>query len=126
MERKRVNIFLLDNEFKNIIKAIEAGFIYVGRCFDGACLFINNKGEGKKLKCIMFNTKSCSVTRFELDKITFKKMYNEHLLEITNVQYKIEDNEDDMIEQFYNLGNAIHAMETETGTYKNYKTRKLS
>lgn len=124
MERKRVNMFILENKYKDIIKAIEDGYIFAGRGSEGVCIFINNKGKGKKLKCIMFNTISCTCTRFELNKNMFKKIYTDYLSKLFNAQYKIEDNEDDMIEQFHNLGNAIHAMET--GTYKNYKARKLS
>lgn len=126
MERKRVNMFLLENKYKDIIKAIEDGYIFAGRGLEGACIFINNKGEDRKLKCIMFNTISCDVMRFELDKNMFKKIYTDYLSKLINAQYKIEDNELDMIEEFYNLGNAIHAMETKTGMYKNCKARKLS
>lgn len=124
MERKRVNMFVIENKYKDIIEAIEQGYVFAGRGSEGACIFINNKGKGNKLKCIMSNTISCTFTRFELDKNMFKKIYNDYLSKLFNAQYKIEDNKDDMIEQFYNLGNAIHAMET--GSYKNYKARKLS
>jgi len=122
MKGEIIEIHVLESKYSKIIDVIKTGNLYVGRFQDGVCILINNKAQDKEFKGIMYNPNSFGATRFELSENDFQKMFVEVILKHIKENYKIEDNENDMIEQFDSIANALFAKEK--GNYKNYMVGK--
>ena len=119
--RTRINAYILDGNYKEIIDAINSGFVYVGKMQDNVIL-INNKGQNSQYKVILYNTLIYADLRVEMD-IDKLKRFSKDLPEIMEEHYKIEYNEDDVIEQFENISDALIALQR--GSYKDYTARRL-
>jgi len=119
--RKRINAYILDSDDKEILDAINSGFVYVGKKQDIVVL-INKKGQNREYKGIAYSPLTYEGLRFEMNMDELKK-YSENLSKIMEEQYKIEDNEDDVIEQFENISDALIALQR--GSYKDYRVRRV-
>ena len=106
---KTVNINVLDNGYREILEAVNSGFIYVGK-EQHQVVLVNNQGQNREYKVIVYNPIICVGYRFEVNRDELKKLakdFSENMEE----QYKIEDNEYDMIEQFESISDAIIALQ---------------
>lgn len=119
--RKRVNIHILGNGYKEALDGINSGFVYVGKNEDEVVL-INKKGQNREYKGILYSPLTCEVLRFEMNIEELKKISKE-LSKIMKEQYKLEDNEDDVIEQFENISDVLIALKR--GSYKDYTARRV-
>lgn len=119
--RKTVKIHVLGNSYREILDAINSGFIYVGKNQDEVVL-INKKGQNREYKVIVYNPLIYVGFRFEVNIDELKKLSKE-LSKTMEEQYKIEDNEYDMIEQFGSISDALIALQK--GSYKNYTAIRL-
>jgi hypothetical protein len=124
MKRELLSLLEVENNFNSVITAIREGYVYISRFTDGLCVLINNKGEDKEIKGIMYNPSSKSVTRFEMTKNQFKLFYNDVILKYIDENYKIKDSQIDVIEQFDSITHALYA--AKTGSYKGYRAKEVS
>lgn len=123
MERKKVRLDFIENKYSELIRVTKEGNVYICWFEDGTCILINNKGKDRAFKFIMYNPESYGVTRAEISEVELKMFYNKILKKIGKKHCVIEENGDDMIEQFPSLANALFALEK--GVYKQYRVRKL-
>ncbi len=115
----------LTNNFDDIIKAIEAGNVYVCRFPDGVCVLVNKQKKVSKYKFIMYNPMSSVATRAEMSRKEFKALFDEVLVHLSREHYEFEENEEiNVIEQFESIADALMALKK--GSFRNYKVRKLS
>lgn len=122
--RKRLNMKFLSGSYSGIIKSIDAGNVYVCRYPDGVCVLINKQKSGR-FKFVMYNPLSHMVTRAEMSRQEFKKMYNDVLFYLNSEHYVFKkDKEIDVIEQFDSIADALMALKK--GSFRNYKVRKFS
>lgn len=119
--RKRINVHILGSDYKEILDAINSGFVYVGKNQD-AVVLINKKGQNREYKGIAYSPLTCEVLRFEMNIDELKKL-SKDLSKIMEAQYKLEDNEDDVIEQFESISDALIALQR--GSYKDYRVRRV-
>ena len=124
MKKESINVLEIENTFTSVITAVREGYGYVSRFSDGVCVFVNNKGVKNELNAIMYNPSSGNVTRFELSKNQFKKFFNDVILELGVENYKINDSEIDVIEEFASITHALYA--AKTGEYKEYRIKKTA
>lgn len=120
--RKKVKIHVLSNGYREILDAINSGFVYVGKNQEVVVL-INKQGQNREYKGIAYSILTCNVARFEMNINELKEMHNDFLSKIMEEQYKLEDDEDDMIEEFENISNALVALQK--GSYKNYRVTRV-
>lgn len=93
---------------ENIFKVIEDGYIYVGKCFDGLFVLINNKSEDYDVNCIMLNPIEDNRIRVEFDKCAFKEHFNNSL---SKRIIKVNDSNGIMMKSFESIANIIDFLE---------------
>lgn len=124
MKKELINILGVEKNFNSVIAAIREGYVYVSRFSDGVCILINNKGNQREIKVIMYNPLSENVTRFEMTKNQFKPFFNDVIVEFGVDSYKIKDSEIDVIEQLDSVTHALVA--AKIGNFKEYRIKKTS
>jgi len=123
MIRKRVTMNCVGHNFKSAIKVIDRGNVYVSRYPDGVCILVNNRGVSREFKFIMFDPKASGVTRAEMNRDEFERMFPDLVMNLSREHYEFVENGDDMIEQFDSICTALMALDT--GSYKGYRVRQL-
>lgn len=122
--RKTLNMDILSGSYSSIIKSIGAGNVYVCRYPDGVCVLINKQKSGR-FKFVMYNPISHMVTRAEISREEFEKMYNDVFVYLNSEHYEIKkDKEIDVIEQFDSIADALMALKK--GIFRSYRVRKFS
>lgn len=96
---------------ENIFKVIEDGYIYVGKCFDGLFVLINNKSEDYDVNCIMFNPIEDNHIRVEFDTRAFKEHFNNSLAKRIIANYRMNDSNGIMMKSFESIASIIDFLE---------------
>ena len=105
---KKGNMNLLSNRYKEILRAINSGSIYVGINFE-VIILIKEKTENFKYEGMAYSLLTYNIARFEVTLNELKEMHKNLLSQIIEEQFELEDDQeqikDNMTTALTALGN---------------------
>lgn len=120
IKREKVKMCTLGNSFKEILETVNGGLIYVAKNAE-VIILINRKWKSSVYNGVAYSLLTHNLARFDTNAHDLKKMYKDLLSVIIEEQYKLEDEQ-------YKLEDsvAVALKAIITGSYKNYRVKKLS
>jgi len=125
--RPRLNTYILENEYEQIINTLKNDNLFVCQLEDGVLVMIEK--QGKVLNGIMVSPKNYEengITKwwsFDFDGL--EKMYNEVFNDSQNKLYSVELGKHRMMDVFPSLTDALTCLKGGSN-YKGYKLRKFN
>lgn len=101
------NMSLLGNGYKETLKAINSGSIYVGINFE-VIILIKRKGENCKYEGMAYSLLTYNIARFEVSLNELKEMHKDLLSQIIDEQFELEDDQEQLKD---NMTTALTALE---------------